>query len=142
MTRQFDLSPLFRNSIGVDRLSRMIDSIEHANATSYPPYNIIAFENDQYVIEMAIAGFTQDEITVSTQNGELVITGEKAEEIPDEGRQYLHRGLSARKFRRVFTLADYVEVQAATVADGILKVELERVIPDALKPKQIEVKTA
>jgi molecular chaperone IbpA len=140
MTR-LDLTPFFRNSIGIDRLSRMIDQVEHVNATSYPPYNIVATGDDKYEIEMAIAGFTQNEITVSTQNGELVILGEKNETEADT-RNYLHHGISARKFRRVFNLADYVEVQSAVVKDGILTVYLERIIPDALKPKQIEVKVA
>lgn len=141
MTR-LDLTPYFRNSIGIDRLTRMLDQVDHVNATSYPPYNIVATGDDKYEIEMAIAGFTQDEIKVSTQNGELVITGEKTEETEETGRNYLHHGISARKFRRVFNLADYVEVQSAMVKDGILTVYLERVIPDALKPKQIEIQAA
>lgn len=139
MTR-LDLTPFFRNSIGIDRLSRMLDQVDHVNATSYPPYNIVAIGDDKYEIEMAIAGFTQNEITVSTQNGELIIFGEKTD-LADT-RNYLHHGISARKFRRVFNLADYVEVQSAVVKDGILTVYLERIIPDALKPKQIEVKVA
>ena len=142
MTRQFDLSPLFRNSIGIDHLGRMLGQIEHTNPQSYPPYNIIAMNDDAYQIEMAIAGFGPDEVTVTTQNGELTIEGvkEQVEDAPEVN--YLHQGISARRFRRVFTLADYVEVQNAVVKDGILTVDLARMVPDALKPKQIEVQTA
>jgi molecular chaperone IbpA len=143
MTRQFDLTPLFRNSVGIDRLSRMLDTIEHQNHQSYPPYNIIATGEDTYVIEVAVAGFAETDIMVTAQHGELTISGSKVAEIEDgeaKTPNYLHQGISARKFQRVFTLADYVEVQSATVKDGILTVELERIVPDALKPKQIEVK--
>lgn len=142
MTRQFDLSPLFRNSVGIDRLSRALDHIEHANNGTYPPYNIIAVNEDEYLIEMAIAGFKSDDITVTAQHGQLNIIGEQTTQTEEEGPKYLHCGISARRFQRDFTLADYVEVQSAEVKDGILSIKLERRVPDALKPKQIEVKTA
>lgn len=141
MTR-FDLTPFYRNSVGIDRLSRIMDELETRNAGNYPPYNIISTGEDKYEIEMAIAGFAQNEVSVSAQNGQLHVVGEKAEEVADESKQYLHRGISARHFRRVFDLADYVEVQSALMKDGILTIKLERVIPDALKPKLIEVQSA
>jgi molecular chaperone IbpA len=120
----------------------MIDQIEHNNAGSYPPYNIIAVNDDEYVIEIAIAGFDQNEITVTAQHGELRVEGTKTETEESEGPNYLHRGISARRFQRTFNLADYVEVQSAQAKDGILTIGLQRQVPDALKPKQIEVTTA
>lgn len=138
----FNLTPLLRNTVGLDHFQRALEQAEHFNNGSYPPYNIIATGSDTYIIELAIAGFGQDDIKVTAQNGKLTITGEKSEAEDDEGPNYIHHGISARRFVRDFQLADYVEVQSAVVKDGILTVHLERIIPDALKPKQIEVQTA
>ena len=140
MTRltTLDLQPFYRNSIGIDRwFDTVLDSIEHSSTTNYPPYNIVKKDDDNYTIELAVAGFTEGEINVTTHDGQLVIKGEKVE--PEEEQNYLHKGISARKFERSFTLNDYVEVASATVANGILSIDLERHVPESMKPKTIAI---
>ena len=144
MTRltTLDLSPFYRNSIGVDKLfDRMIHQIDTAAAstTNYPPYNIVKTGENTYEIQVAVAGFTQGEVTVNVNEGQLVITGEKGDTDLPEGHVYEHQGISARRFIRTFTLADYVEVTDAASKDGILTVVLERQIPEAMKPKTIAI---
>ena len=137
-----DLSPFYRNSIGVDKLfDRMMHQIDTAAAstTNYPPYNIVKIGDNTYEIQVAVAGFTQGEVTVNVNEGQLVITGEKDNTDLPEGHVYEHQGISARRFIRTFTLADYVEVTEATSRDGILTVTLERQIPEAMKPKTIAI---
>ena len=135
-----DLSPFYRNSIGVDRLfGRIMDQIDHASSTNYPPYNILKTGDDTFEIQVAVAGFAQGEIDVNVKDGELVITGEKQPEAMLVGTEYLHQGISARKFIRTFSLGDYVEVQSATSKDGILTVKLERIVPESAKPKTIAI---
>ena len=141
MTRltTLDLQPFYRNSIGIDRLFDTLFTLEHtAQAGNYPPYNILKKDEDNYTIEIAVAGFTQGDIDVTTHDGVLVIKGEKAEEHKIE-IEYLHNGISARKFERTFTLNDYVEVASATVANGILSIDLERHLPETMKPKTIDI---
>jgi molecular chaperone IbpA len=140
MTRltTLDLQPFYRNSIGIDRwFDTVLDSIEHSSTTNYPPYNIVKKDDDNYTIELAVAGFTEGEINVTTHDGQLVIKGEKVEQ--EEEQNYLHKGISARKFERSFTLNDYVEVASATVANGILSIDLERHVPESMKPKTIAI---
>ena len=140
MTRltALDLQPFYRNSIGIDRwFDTVLDSIEHSSTTNYPPYNIVKKDDDNYTIELAVAGFTEGEINVTTHDGQLVIKGEKVEQ--EEEQNYLHKGISARKFERSFTLNDYVEVASATVANGILSIDLERHVPESMKPKTIAI---
>ena len=137
-----DLSPFYRNSIGVDKLfDRMMHQIDTAAAstTNYPPYNIVKTSDTTYEIQVAVAGFTQGEVTVNVNEGQLIITGEKASTDLPEGHVYEHQGISARRFIRTFTLADYVEVTSATSQDGILTVSLERRVPEALLPKTIAI---
>ena len=135
-----DLSPFYRNSIGVDRLfGRIIDQIDHASTNNYPPYNILKTGEDTFEIQVAVAGFGQGEIDVSVKDGELIITGEKQPEALLVGTEYLHQGISARRFVRTFTMADYVEVVAAECRDGILAVRLERRVPEAMRPKTIAI---
>lgn len=135
-----DLAPFYRNSIGVDRLfDRIINQIDHAASNNYPPYNIIRHGDDKFEVQVAVAGFSQGEIQIEVRDGNLVITGEKLVESETEVVEYLHQGISARRFIRSFSLADYVEVLDATVKDGILCVNLERRIPEALKPKTIAI---
>ena len=135
----FDLTPFYRNAIGVDRLfDRITQQIDHAAGTNYPPYNIVETGENTYEVQVAVAGFTQGEVEISVKNGELIITGEKTESLA-EGHIYRHQGISARKFIRTFSLGDYVEVQSATSKDGILKVKLERIIPESAKPKTIAI---
>ena len=135
----FDLTPFYRNAIGVDRLfDRITQQIDHAAGTNYPPYNIVETGEHTYEVQVAVAGFTQGEVEISVKNGELIITGEKTEALA-EGHIYRHQGISARKFIRTFSLGDYVEVQSATSKDGILTVKLERIIPESAKPKTIAI---
>jgi molecular chaperone IbpA len=136
-----DLSPFYRNSIGVDRLfGRIMDQIDHASgSTNYPPYNILKTGDDTFEIQVAVAGFVHGEIEVSVKDGELIITGEKQPETLLVGTEYLHQGISARRFVRTFTMADYVEVVSAECKDGILTVQLERRVPEAAKPKTIAI---
>ena len=137
-----DLNPFYRNSIGVDRLfDRMMHQIDTAAAstTNYPPYNIVKTGESTYEIQVAVAGFTQGEVTVNVNDGQLVITGEKEKTDLPEGHAYEYQGISARRFIRTFTLADYVEVTDAASKDGILTVSLERQIPEAMKPKTIAI---
>jgi molecular chaperone IbpA len=136
-----DLSPFYRNSIGVDKLfDRLMGQIDAGGTTqNYPPYNIVKTGDNTYEIQVAVAGFTQGEITVNVNEGNLIITGEKLPADLPEGHVYEHQGISARRFLRTFTLADYVEVTNAISRDGILVVKLERHIPEAMKPKTIAI---
>ena len=136
-----DLSPFYRNSIGVDKLfNRLMGQIDAGGTTqNYPPYNIVKTGDNTYEIQVAVAGFTQGEVVVNVNEGNLIITGEKlATDLP-EGHVYEHQGISARRFIRTFTLADYVEVTSAISKDGILTVRLERQVPEAMKPKTIAI---
>lgn len=135
----FDLTPFYRNAIGVDRLfDRIVNQIDHA-ATNYPPYNIVETSENTYEVQVAVAGFSQGDIDVQVKDSELIITGDKQSTELPEGHVYRHQGISARKFIRTFSLADYVEVRSAIVKDGILTVALEREIPEAAKPKSIAI---
>jgi molecular chaperone IbpA len=136
-----DLSPFYRNSIGIDRLfDRITNQIDTANSnTNYPPYNILKTGENTYEIQVAVAGFTQGEVEVNVNEGQLIITGEKpVTELP-ESHTYEHHGISARRFVRSFTLDNYVEVISALSQDGILTIKLERRLPEAMKPKTIAI---
>ena len=138
MTRitTLDLPQLYRNSIGLDSIfDSLLGRIEH-NQSNYPPYNIVKSDDDNYTIEIAVAGFAQGDIDIQVKEGELIITGAKSDE---DDTQYLHHGIGTRKFTRTFNLAEYVEVKSADVENGILKVALERNIPEAMKPKSIAI---
>jgi molecular chaperone IbpA len=138
-----DLTPFYRNSIGVDRLfGRIMDQIDHASSTNYPPYNILKTGEDTFEIQVAVAGFSEGDLEVAVKDGELVITGEKQPEALLVGTEYLHQGISARRFIRTFTMADYVEVVSANSSNGILTVRLERRVPEAMKPKTIAISYA
>jgi molecular chaperone IbpA len=142
MTRltSLDLSPFYRNSIGIDRLfDRMVNQIDASSNTNYPPYNILKTGENTYEIQVAVAGFTQGEVTVNLNEGQLVITGEKTEAELPEGHRFEHHGISARRFIRTFTLDNYVEVDSAISQDGILTIKLERRLPEAMKPKTIAI---
>ena len=136
-----DLSPFYRNSVGVDKLfDRLMGQIDAGGTTqNYPPYNIVKTGDTTYEIQVAVAGFTQGEVTVNVNEGNLIITGEKLSTDLPEGHTYEYQGISARRFIRTFTLADYVEVTSAISKDGILTVSLERQVPEAMKPKTIAI---
>ena len=133
-----DLAPLYRNSIGVDKLFDTLFSRNQSfnNAGNYPPYNIIAVTNDEYILELAIAGFTDNELNIKMHDSELIIRGEKQEEVDVH---YIHNGIANRKFQRVFSLADYVEVIDAEINNGILVINLKRNVPDQMKPREIKI---
>jgi len=135
-----DLTPFYRNSIGVDRLfDRLIDQMDHASATNYPPYNIIKTGENSFEVQIAVAGFGEGEIDITVNDGNLVVTGNKDLEVETDATAYLYRGISARRFVRSFSLADYVEVVNAVSRNGILSITLERKIPEELKPKTIAI---
>jgi molecular chaperone IbpA len=133
-----DLNPFYRNSIGVDRLfDRILSQIDTAGNTNYPPYNIVRRGDDHFEVQVAVAGFSQGEIQIEVRDGNLVIAGEKTD--AQEDVEYVYHGISARRFIRTFSLAEYVEVLDAVVKDGILTIQLERRIPEAMKPKTIAI---
>ena len=127
-----------RNFIGVDRLMDRMGNLSTPNDQGYPPYNVVKLDDNNFVIELAVAGFGKDSINLTVQDSVLSIEGSQETNDDDEAN-YLHKGISSRKFRRTFDLADYVEVTDATVKDGVLKVTLERHIPEELKPREIPV---
>ncbi|MDQ2077296.1 Hsp20 family protein [Marinimicrobium sp. ABcell2] len=137
--RNFDFSPLYRSAIGFDRMASMLDSLSRAdqNQPSYPPYNIELTGEDQYRISMAVAGFDRSELNIEVNQNNLTVSANKRAD--DERRTYLHQGIAARNFERHFQLADYVKVQGATFENGLLHVDLVREIPEAMKPRTIEI---
>lgn len=141
MTRltSIDLSPFYRNTIGVDRLfDRILTQFDQQTQVgNYPPHDVVKTGDNTYEIRLAVAGFAQGEIDVTFHDSQLIITGDKKKE--DEGHEYLHRGISARKFTRSFTLAEHVEVRSALAQDGILTIQLEQVVPESAKPKSIAI---
>lgn len=140
--RNFDPTPLFRASVGFDRIADLMDRALAADPVqpTYPPYNIEKLDENAYRISVAVAGFTADELNVEVKENALVLSARKAEE--EGGRTYLHRGIATRAFERRFHLADHMKVTGATHADGMLHIELVREIPEALKPRRIEISRA
>ena len=140
--RHVDFSPLYRSTVGFDRLFTMLDTLgQPDNGQSYPPYNIERTAEDAYRISMAVAGFSDDEISIEAHRNVLTIKGEKTEE-KDENTQFLHRGIAARAFERRFQLADHVEVNGAALKNGLLHIDLKRNIPEEMKPRRIEIVSA
>jgi len=137
--RAFDPTPLYRATVGFDRLADLMDRVLSADPsqTTYPPYNIEKTDENAYRISIAVAGFAADELSVEVKDSALVVSARKAEE--DAGRSFLHRGIATRAFERRFHLADHVRVNGATHADGMLHIDLVREIPEALKPRRIEI---
>ncbi|MBO9501177.1 MULTISPECIES: Hsp20 family protein [Brevundimonas] len=137
--RTFDLTPLYRSAVGFDRLAGMLESAARTSEAGWPPYNIETTGENAYRIELAVAGFTPEELTMEVKENLLTVTGKKAN--TGEDRTYLHRGLAERDFERRFQLADYVVVTEARLVNGLLTVDLKRELPEALKPRQIEIVT-
>lgn len=135
--RHFDFAPLYRSTIGFDRLAQLFDGAGLEAEGGYPPYNIERGAENEYRITMAIAGFAEDEVNIEVKDTTLSVKGEKK---PEDGeRQFLHRGIAARSFERRFQLADFVEVKGASLKDGLLSVDLQRNIPERMKPRTIAI---
>ena len=134
----YDFAPLWRTTVGFDRLFDMLgdDAFRVASEQNYPPFNIERTGEDSYEVSLAVAGFKPDEITITAEHNVLTIEGRKAEKTD---RHYLHQGISARAFRRQFNLADYVKVGSASFEDGLLRIDLVREVPEAMKPRQIAI---
>ena len=139
--RSVDFSPLYRSAVGFDRMMSMLDAAQkNAGADSYPPYNIEKTGEDTYQISIAVAGFTTEDLNVEVRDGQLVVVGKGA--VDKDNADYLHRGIARRAFERRFQLADHVEVKSADLRDGLLLVDLVREIPEAMKPRKIEIQAA
>ena len=139
--RQFDFAPLYRSTIGFDRLIDLLDAVSGLGeeGPSYPPYNIERLGDNEYRITMAVAGFSSDELKVEVKENALSVKGEKK---PNGGeREFLHRGIAERGFDRRFQLADYVEVKGADLKDGLLHIHLVRNLPERMKPRAIAIST-
>ena len=137
--RTVDFSPLYRSVVGFDRLAALLDAAASGESSGYPPYNIETVGKDAYRIEVAVAGFKPEELNLEVKENVLTVQGRKAAN--DEARRYLHRGLAERNFERRFQLADYVVVTDAKLADGLLSITLKRELPEAMKPRRIEINT-
>ncbi|MFN8720991.1 MAG: Hsp20 family protein [Rhodospirillales bacterium] len=140
--RTFDLSPLFRSTVGFDRMTRLMESALNADdaAVSYPPYNIEKTGDDDYRIIMAVAGFAPEDIDVTQKEQVLLVAGRQSKD--GDQRQYLHRGIAGRAFERRFQLADHIKVTGASLVNGLLHVELKREVPEAAKPRSIRITNA
>ncbi|KAB2692601.1 molecular chaperone IbpA [Ochrobactrum intermedium] len=137
MRTTFDFSPLFRSSIGFDRLVNALEAASRVESIdNWPPYDIAKTDEDEYRITMAVAGFSEDELSITQEQNMLLVAGSKA---PDENTQYLHRGIAGRSFQRRFQLADHVRVEGATLVDGLLTINLRREIPEEMKPRRIAI---
>ena len=137
--RTFDLAPLWRSTIGFDHVFDLLDQTTRLSTEdNYPPYNIERAGEDQYRISLALAGFTPDEVTITAEQNVLSVEGSKAQKPETE---YLYQGISARAFRRVFNLADHVQVKGASFENGLLKIDLVREVPEAMKPRRIAINT-
>jgi molecular chaperone IbpA len=131
-----DFTPLFRSTVGFDRVPSLLLHARQREESAYPPYDIEKYGEDQYRIVMALAGFTKDDIEIVSEQNQLCVRGKMKGQ---NGKTYLHRGIAARSFERQFDLADFIEVAGATMSDGLLVIELKRELPEALKPRRIEI---
>ncbi|WP_170334611.1 Hsp20 family protein [Ruegeria arenilitoris] len=140
--RTFDFAPLHRATIGFDQIADMMDRVltNDVAQPSYPPYNIEKTDADTYRISVAVAGFAEDDLSVEVKENALIVAGKKAAE--DKERSYLHRGIATRAFERRFALADHVRVTGASHENGMLNIDLKREVPEALKPRRIEISSA
>ena len=136
--RHFDFTPLYRATVGFDQIADMVDRVltSDVQTSSYPPYNIEKIDRDAYLISVAVAGFSEADLSVEVKENSLIISAGKADE---EKKKYLHRGIASRSFKQQFQLADHVQVTGANHSDGMLHIELKREVPEALKPRQIPI---
>ncbi len=136
MRTTLDLSPLYRSAIGFDRMASLLNSAAVENKPSYPPYNVELVEENRYRITMAVAGFAESELEITSEQNTLLIAGRQEAETE---RQYLYQGIAGRNFERKFQLAEHVQVVDARLENGLLHVELERQVPEAMKPRKIDI---
>lgn len=138
--RRFDMTPLFHNSVGFDRMVRLLDNVAGEPAPTYPPYNIEVTGEDSYRITMAVAGFGESDLDIQLKDNQLTISGKvQKSETENAETRYLHRGIAERVFERRFNLADHIRVEGATLVNGLLHVELKRELPEAMKPRTITI---
>ncbi|KAF7772124.1 heat-shock protein [Pseudoalteromonas citrea] len=141
--RTIDLTPLHRSFIGFDHLSSLMEAAQRngEKQPSYPPYNIEALDNDRYQITMAVAGFNDAELSIESENNTLLVKGEKAASDNTAQRQFIHQGIAERNFERKFQLGDHVRILGAELDNGLLIIDLQREVPEALKPRKIAINT-
>ena len=139
MMHTFDLTPLYRTSIGFDRLAQMLDTINVDVPAGYPPYNIEKLEDNKYGISMAVSGFDESDLNIDVKENILSVKGDISK---NDEKEYLHKGIATRSFERSFRLADYVEVESASLSNGLLNIILVRELPEAMKPRKIEISTS
>lgn len=134
-----DLTPLYRSTVGFDRVANLLDSALRTNqgSSGYPPYNIEMTGENEYSITVAVAGFTQEELDIQVENGTLTVAGKKAKD--EANKQFLYQGIATRSFERKFNLADYVRVDGADLKNGLLVINLTKEIPEAMKPRKINI---
>lgn len=136
----FDFSPLFRTTVGYDRLASLMNAAHRGETgNTFPPYNIQKGGENQYTITMAVAGFSEADLDITSENNKLIVTGSKPEEKDGDDNAYLYRGIATRNFEKRFNLAEHVKVSGAKLENGLLHIELEREIPEAMKPRKIEI---
>ncbi|MFP3942807.1 MAG: Hsp20 family protein [Alphaproteobacteria bacterium] len=141
--RTFDLSPLYRSTVGFDRIFDLLDSMGRPeNVPSYPPYNVERLGENAYRVTMAVAGFSDDDLMIEVRDNTLLIKGEKQTSEESGEKELLYRGIAGRNFERRFELADHVKVRSAVLENGLLSIELEREVPEELKPRRIEIQSA
>ena len=137
MTTAFDFAPYRRSTVGFDRLFDMLEnSVSGPSQETYPPFDLVSVDKDHFRINLALAGFRQDEIDITAQENQLIVSGKKRD---DDKATYIHRGIATRSFERRFSLADHIRVTDAALKDGLLSIELEREIPEAMKPRKINI---
>ena len=135
-----DFSPLYRSTVGFDRFANLLDTtMRHNSAPGYPPYDIESTEENKYKITLAVAGFSEEDLNIETEQGVLTVSGKRADE---KQAKYLHRGIAKRSFERKFELADHVEVVSANLVNGLLEIALAKEVPEAMKPKRIGISSA
>ena len=140
MRSAFDFAPFRRSTVGFDRLFDMLENSNLSQAQeNYPPFDLIKKGENDYCIELAVAGFKPDEIDITAQQNVLIVSGRKSDETGEKGSDYIYRGIANRSFERRFALADHIQVRGADLKDGLLAIELVREIPEAMKPKKISI---
>ncbi len=138
--RTLDLSPLYRSFIGFDRLASALDSTSATGAQeSYPPYNIESFDENRYRVSMALAGYSKDDITLTVEDTTLTVSAKVKPPVENQKRKFLHRGIEQRSFERKFQLGEHIEIRDADFENGLLHIDMERVIPEEKKPRQIAI---